>query len=423
MKKALKISFGVIISALLFYLFIKDVNEVPIIQNSNQMINQEFDSKFAIIVGDASGLELGDSIRISSEKFPEGEEIQIAKIIEEPTPSHRYVLITKKAIHHEYLVEDQAVIHFPRLQRALLSANYFWLLPAFFLTMFALWIRAFRWKYFFSDYQSLRINSLWSAVMIGYMANNILPFRMGELVRAWIFSRNEKRNISESFATIVMERVFDIISILMLFVGFIFYFSSKGDVVLPMWLKEGAWVLAAISFIALMFLLALRFKTDFALHFVSMMIKPLPEKLAKPIMKLIESFILGLNVLSSVYSAVMAFLLSMVIWLILACCYYFIFLSVGIKATLLISMFLIVGLAFAVSIPSAPGFIGTYHFVGKEILKIVGMKGNVEAYVLLAHAMAYIPVVIVGLIYLSLENISFHEMKSSIQKYIDSGIK
>jgi hypothetical protein len=182
-------------------------------------------------------------------------------------------------------------------------------------------------------------------------------------------------------------------------------------------LIRGAWVLAAISILALLFLLALRFFTEKTLQIVKTVLKPLPEKISTAILHLIESFVQGLSIFSSITALVISFILSMVIWLVLAFAYFFIFKSVNIEASLLIAVFLIVGLAFAVSIPSAPGFIGTFHFVGKEVLLMVGIHANVEAYVLLAHAMAYIPVLVLGFIYLSLENLTLTDLKRSIKPF------
>jgi len=259
------------------------------------------------------------------------------------------------------------------------------------------------------------------SVIIGYMANNILPFRMGEVIRAWIFSRKEKRTISESFGTIVMERVFDILSILILFVVFMFYFSTREDVVLPDWLMQGSYLFAAISVLSLAFLVCLRIRTEFSLRIIHFLMKPLPRKISDTVLRLIKSFIEGLSIFTSFSSSLTAFSLSMIIWLDLAVAYYFMFLAVGIESSILISIFLIVGLAFAVSIPSVPGFIGTFHYVGKEVLEIMGIQGNLEAYVLLAHAMAYIPVVVLGFLYLGMENLSLKDLTKTVPSISDVG--
>jgi glycosyltransferase 2 family protein len=414
MGKSIKIGIGILISALLFYLFIKDVNKVKLGADSLVDLAAHGNTNGVLTISEGSGLLVGDEIQVYDDDHSQKVRYTITEIKPSIVADSSLDIVVDKPLQHQYTVSKNAVIEFPRLQRALATAHYWWLVPALLLTLLALWIRAYRWKLFFPEHKKMKVNSLWISVCIGYMANNILPFRMGEIIRAWILGRKENRTISESFATIVMERVFDILSILILFVAFIFYFSTKEDVTLPSWLIQGAWLFTAISLIALGVLLALRFKTEIALKWVAICLKPIPDAFSNRIMSLFESFIEGLSIFSSMPAVLGAFTLSMVIWLDLAWAYYFMFQAVGIQATVLISMFLIVGLAFAVSIPSAPGFIGTFHYVGCQILVITGIKGNLEAYVLLAHAMAYIPVVVLGFLYLSLENLTFKDLKQSM---------
>jgi glycosyltransferase 2 family protein len=413
MQKTYKIIIGIILSILLFYLFIKDVNKVVIEKDSGFRAGSSAAADRILYVHDASGFEIGDHIQIVSKTTGQTEQAVVANNVLSSEHSSCSLQV-ESGLKYSYPAAT-SFVKFPRLQRALKDANYFWLLPAFLFTLIALLIRAYRWKFFFHDYNHLHFSSLWISVCIGYMANNILPFRMGEFVRAWIFSRKEKRRISESFGTIVTERIFDILSILIVFVLFTFYFATRKDIVVPaLWMK-GAWIFGAISVVSLVFLIFLRFKTKSTLKLIEVVTRPLPLKLSNAIQRIATSFVQGLGIFSDFKAASIAFFISMIIWLDLAVAYYFIFLAVNIEASLMISMFLIVGLAFAVSIPSAPGFIGTFHYVGQQVLIIMGLKGNIEAYVLLAHAMAYIPIVIIGLIYLSMENLTFKELRESIQ--------
>jgi glycosyltransferase 2 family protein len=418
MPKSAKIIVGILFSAFLFYLFIKDVNKIPLISDSGRQAGSGSDLDRILYVQENSGFEIGSKIEVF-DPAAKASEIRKVASIKNPPESPFPALVVDAPLEHNYRLAAKPYIKFPRLESALKNAKYIWLVPSFLFTMLALMIRAYRWRFFFPDYKKLPWNSLWVAVCIGYMANNVLPFRMGEIIRAWILSRKEKRKISESFGTIVTERIFDILSILIVFVLFTLYFTTRPDVKLPGWLKEGAWVLSLVSVASLIFLIFLRFKTSAALKLIQRMTRPLPGRIADAINHFMGSFVQGLGIFSDFRAASMAFLISMIIWLDLAVAYYFIFLAVNIDATLLIAIFLIVGLAGAVSLPSAPGFIGTFHIVGKEVLLMMGLKGNIEAYVLLAHAMAYVPIVIIGLVYLSLENLSFKELRNSI-KYQES---
>jgi len=416
MKRTIKISIGIILSVALFYLFIKDVNQIPLTADSGWGYGPEHYHNRVLYVTDVNNFEVGDTIRINSDALDSKQVHRVAAI--EPshaTDSNPYI-VTDTEISVPLKKSDNARIHFPRLQRALARANYLWLLPCLICTILALMIRAYRWKFFFTEYSAIRYQSLWRSVCIGYMANNVLPFRIGEIVRAWFFGRKENRRTSEVFGTIVLERVFDILSILILYVAFVVYFATQESDILLDWMVYGAWVMGAVAVAALGVLLALRYWTKLTRKTINWLLKPLPAGFAIKVNHMVDAFVEGLWIFDSWRCIGAAFGMSMIIWIDLAVAYLFVFYAVDIETTLFVSLFLIVALAFAVSIPSAPGFIGTFHFVGAQVLMRMNLSGNIEAYVLLAHLMAYIPVVILGFFYLSLENISWKEMKENAMK-------
>lgn len=413
MNKTLKITISILLSAAFFYLFIKDVNKIPVVKDSGLYQGTGSHQDRALYIADIENFEVGDSITISSNRRKDVYVHTIAEIIQELDSSNPSYLVTEKPIEIELLMEDHPVIHFPRLQRSLIRANYWWILPALVATILALVIRAYRWKFFLQDYSKIKYQSLWRSVCVGYMANNLLPFRIGEIVRAWFLARKENRKTSEVFGTIVLERILDILSILILYVLFVIYFATGKSVNLPREMVYGAWIMAVIALGALAFLILLKSKTESVRRLLDRILVIFPEAISNKANQMLDAFIEGLWIINSWKSIIITFSLSMLIWLVLAFAYLYMFFAVGIPANLMLSLFLIVALAFAVSIPSAPGFIGTFHWVGQQALLLMGLKGNVEAYVLMAHLLAYIPVVVLGLFYLSLENISFSELRSS----------
>jgi glycosyltransferase 2 family protein len=420
MNKTLKITISILLSAAFFYLFIKDVNKIPLVRNSGLHQGSGQHAGRVLFVADVENFEIGDTFTLSSDKIPQKLTCRVAEITTYPDLRQTPYIVTEEPIQTELLLDDNPVIHFPRLQRALLRANYWWILPALAATVLALIIRAYRWKFFLNDFSRIKFQSLWRSVCVGYMANNVLPFRIGEIVRAWFLARKENRRTSEIFGTIVMERIFDILSILILYVLFVFYFAAQESVNLPEEMVYGAWIMAIIALGALGFLILLKCRTQIVRRILNYFLNIIPDTAAKKANQMIDAFVEGLWIINSWKCIVVTFSLSMLIWLILAFAYLYVFFAVGIDGTLVLSLFLIVALAFAVSIPSAPGFIGTFHWVGQQVLLLMGLRGNIEAYVLMAHLLAYIPVVVLGLFYLSLENISWKELKTSAMKLSES---
>ena len=101
-----------------------------------------------------------------------------------------------------------------KLWEVLKNVNYWYFLLVLFLTMLYMWIRAYRWHFLLRPVKRIPYSSLFSATMIGFMANNLFPARLGELVRAMAIGRKAQISRSVSFATIVFERVLDGFSIL-----------------------------------------------------------------------------------------------------------------------------------------------------------------------------------------------------------------
>lgn len=107
---------------------------------------------------------------------------------------------------------------------ALQQAHYLWLIPGILFMFLSLLIRAYRWHYFLLPIREVKFSKLFSAMMIGYMANNVFPLRLGELLRAVAIGRSAGISRASAFATIIVERIIDIISLLII-LGFTVFFS------------------------------------------------------------------------------------------------------------------------------------------------------------------------------------------------------
>jgi hypothetical protein len=103
------------------------------------------------------------------------------------------------------------------LGQALASARYWLLAPAMALTLLAFYLRALRWGVLLRTVKPMPPGSLYAATLIGFMANNLLPARLGEFVRAWALGRSEQVSRSTVFATVVVERIVDVFCLLLLF--------------------------------------------------------------------------------------------------------------------------------------------------------------------------------------------------------------
>lgn len=103
------------------------------------------------------------------------------------------------------------------VRQHLATADYRWLIPACLITIFALWLRAFRWGVLLAPLRKIPSGQLFSATSIGFMCNNLLPMRLGEFVRAYVLGRSAGVHASAALATIVVERLFDLFAMLAIF--------------------------------------------------------------------------------------------------------------------------------------------------------------------------------------------------------------
>jgi len=100
------------------------------------------------------------------------------------------------------------------------TAHYAWIIPGVLVYGVAVWARTWRWHYLLRPLKPVPLTKLWPVVVIGYMGNNVYPFRAGEVIRAYVLKQKEGVSISASIATVLVERVFDgLVMLIFVFIG------------------------------------------------------------------------------------------------------------------------------------------------------------------------------------------------------------
>ena len=105
-------------------------------------------------------------------------------------------------------------VQFAALWNSISEANYWWVLVNVAFVMAMMYYRAYRWKFMVDPIKKVGMSKLFSSTMIGFMASNVLPLRLGEFVRAWSLGRIADMSRSAVLATIVIERIFDSFALL-----------------------------------------------------------------------------------------------------------------------------------------------------------------------------------------------------------------
>lgn len=301
-------------------------------------------------------------------------------------------------------------VDWAELVEALKHANYLYLLYAMLITLLGLWVRSVRWYFFMKPIQKIGLHSLFSATMIGFMVNNLFPARLGEFMRAYAIGRKENLSKSASFATIVLERIFDGISILL----FVFVALIWGHFPLPSWMQQAVYFATGFYFLSLIFLIFLILQTERAIRLSEWVTHPLPTKWQQRILSLLRMFVLGLQMLNNKRDILISCVLSAFVFIIPVFAVYLLLLSFGVNLPFAVSVFLLGMISIGVMIPSAPGYVGTFQLLSVACLGIFGVSKSVAlSFSLVFHVSQYLPVTLVGLIYLFSEGLSLSQIGSS----------
>lgn len=296
------------------------------------------------------------------------------------------------------------------LRAAFTDVNYFYFIPAILLTVLSYFIRAIRWRFLLRSIKTIDLGHLFSAVMIGTMANFIFPARLGEFVRAYVLGERTGLRKSAAFATIVVERIFDGLTILFFLAVILIFFTFP----FPQWLQQAFYLSFALYLIALLGLILFSLFPQKFMGWIQIPIKIFPEKLREKIMHMVESFTHGLEIFKSRKDILISSLLSIVLWIPMGFLVYSMFFTIGINLSIPVAFFLLVMLCLGVMIPSAPGFIGIVQFVFVAGMALFDVpKPQALAYSFLYHISQYIPLVVVGFFFLFKEGLSLGQIGKS----------
>jgi hypothetical protein len=303
---------------------------------------------------------------------------------------------------------------------AVQSANYWWLLPGIAVYFVAVWARAWRWHYLLRPIKKIPTQTVFPITTIGYMGNNIYPARAGEVLRAVILKRKEGVSVSASLATIVVERIFD--GVVML--GFVFVnlpelarLTSNSGFVGN--IQQVAVIGTAVFLGALLlFLLAAMFPAVSARLGSTVIDRLLPERTRQGTTSLMHRFLDGLASLRSPLNILMVFVTSVIIWLLETGKYWFVMHAFNFQVSFFALMLMNGIVNLATTIPSAPGYIGTFDAPGIAVLTAYGVnQATAAGYTLVLHVALWLPITLLGAYYLAREGVHWSDtLRAETQK-------
>jgi hypothetical protein len=304
-------------------------------------------------------------------------------------------------------------VRFAEVAEHLRAADPVLLLAAVVVATLCFVIRAIRWRWLLTtdDGRTIPFGPRWHAVAIGFMANNVLPLRAGEVIRCYVISRLAPVRFTGAASSVAVERVLDGLTVVALLVIALLTSHLPRDVALG-----GVPVARAAAGAAVLCLLLLG-----AAGLV--LLRPLwaewlvrrtvsPPRLADRLIGVIEGVRLGLGALRSPQRLGAAALWSVIHWLVNGAAFWLAFrafdIPVGFGGALLLQGVLIFGIA----VPQAPGFVGVFEASIRAVLTLYGVDGNLAlAYAATYHITTFIPIVLLGVASLLRTSLGFGELR------------
>ncbi len=302
-------------------------------------------------------------------------------------------------------------VDFEQMWMAFKQMDYWFLLPTLAIMFLSHWLRALRWRFFLAPIHKVCMKTLYSSLLIGYMANTFLPAHLGEFIRAYLVSKRYPIPGSSVFATIVIERIIDVFTLLTLMAVTIIVFPF------PKWVQQSGYI--SFAFIAVLFvaLLLMKKHRSRATKILDVVLKPLPSHIGLKISELLHSFLDGVVGLKNWRHYIAVGFLSIAIWF----CYGYIF-QIGLHAFNFVETYntpwmtplvLLVITTIAVLVPSSPGYVGTYHYLCQISLGFFGVpESDALTFAFVIHGINFLPILIVGLILVAVMGMNLKNIRA-----------
>lgn len=288
-------------------------------------------------------------------------------------------------------------------------------------TMSGFAIRALRWGVLLTPvHRRIPFRPRYAAVMIGFAANNLLPARVGEFARALTLARVTRVGAAASFATLVVERILDGLVL----IGLLFWAMSAAsfpalEAVAGVDPRAAARVVALAMALVAVALLALVLAPARAVRFSEAVARRiLPERLARPLVSALESFLAGLAVLRDSRLLALSVVLALGQWVVTGVSFLLAFRAFGIdEVPYGGAIFLQSLISLAVAVPSSPGFFGPFEAAARVGLALWAVAPEkAVSFAVGYHIGGFIPVTLIGIYYVWRLDLSWSDVRHSEER-------
>jgi len=276
------------------------------------------------------------------------------------------------------------------------------------------WVRVVRWQHLLAPIGPTRFRTAFRTTVIGFAALSLLPARAGDILRPYLLAKREGLSPPATFATVVLERVLDLVAVITMLAVFVWGFSDASTLpprlARPVIVSAGIAGITAVVLMVVMWVLASHPERVGRLVYASSRV--LPHRIADRLAEFATLFSGGFAAARTPTSLMMAFLWSFPVWLTIAAQAWVISRAFGIEmpftGSFLVQAFLVIGVA----VPT-PGGVGSFHEAYRFAVTTFFHAPNdaAVAAAIVVHAISFAPVVLVGILFMAQDGLSVHRLQ------------
>ncbi len=301
-------------------------------------------------------------------------------------------------------------IDFGSVARELTRVRYGYTLLFLLIVLVMQVLRSVRWGLILRPLAAIDQLTLFSVSNVGFLAIAAIPARLGELARPYLITKKSPVTMTAAVGTIFLERIFDSLAVLTIAVAAPFFTA------VPPWLTKASliffWITAAFAALAV----SLALRRDWAAKALNVLLCGLPEKKRDLPERLLHQFSEGCKIITNLKLLLPMSLLTIAIWLVDVAAIYSMFRAFGLDLPVAAAVVLMIVLIIGIAIPTAPGFVGNWHFFCILGLGIFGIpKAEALSFAIVYHFLSLAVLIVLGLLFLPFNRFSISSLNAGIK--------
>ena len=290
-----------------------------------------------------------------------------------------------------------------------------WLAVTVMISLLIMVFRAWRWQLELRPLERIPFGRVWVVTAVAYMAINLLPARLGEVVRPWLMSRRSSVSFSNVVGNLVVEKTMDAVVTLLYILAGLATIEN-----LPEWVRTGARVPAVGAVVLVILVLLLYWRGE---EFVDRtVLRFLPERFGAGVKRVTGAIVAGMRVLPNPRLVLAVFLVSVALWFLPILSSYVMMRAFEFQLPFSAAVVVFIFIGFGTALPNVPGMLGPYQYACILALGLFGVpKGDALAYGLVLNAVQFLSIIGQGLVAWPLAGISVEDLRQATRSEQDEG--